>query len=140
MSAMAKKQTSGFKRARQRGTTSGGSGITTRRVIRRLSTGKAKRQATDRLAELREQVRVVEDRLRELRELSDTDAPPFDPDEIAALFADFDAVWSQLIPREQAELVGLLVARIEYDGVSSAVAVSFHETGINSLNGKRGEA
>jgi site-specific DNA recombinase len=59
--------------------------------IRRLSTGKPKRQVTDRLGELHEQILVVEERLRELREL-EADAPPFDPDEIAVLFADFDAV------------------------------------------------
>jgi site-specific DNA recombinase len=107
--------------------------------IRRLSAGKPKRQATDRLAELHEQVLVVEDRLRELREL-EADAPAFDPAEIAALFADFDAMWSQLTPREQSELVGLLVARVEYDGAGDAVVVSLQDTGIKSMNGKRGGA
>jgi site-specific DNA recombinase len=108
--------------------------------IRRLSTDKAKRQSMDQLAGLHEQVRAVKERLRELREVADADAPLFDPEEIAALFADFDAAWDQLTPREQAVLPGLLVAKVEYDGAGSAVSVSFHKTGIQPLNLKRGEA
>jgi site-specific DNA recombinase len=89
------------------------------------------------LAELHEQVRILQDRLRELREVA-TDVPTFDPAEIAALFADFDAVWGQLTPREQTDLVGLLVARVAYDGATNAVTVTFHDTGLKPLNPKRG--
>jgi site-specific DNA recombinase len=103
--------------------------------IRRLSTGKAKRGVTERLAELHDQVRLLEARLHDLRGTA-TDVPTFDPAEIAALFADFDAVWGQLTPREQTDLVGLLVARVAYDGASSAVTVTFHDTGLRTLKPK----
>lgn len=106
--------------------------------IRRLSTGQTKREAVDRLAELQERVRVVEGRLRELR--TDANLPHFDTAAVAALFADFDAVWGELIPRERADLVRLLVTSVEYDGANSTVAVSFHDGGIASSNGKRSRA
>jgi site-specific DNA recombinase len=103
--------------------------------IRRLSPGQAKRGVTERLAALHEQVRLLEARLHELRGTA-TDVPTFDPAEIAALFADFDAVWGQLTPREQTDLVGLLVARVAYDGATSAVTMTFHETGLRTLKAK----
>jgi site-specific DNA recombinase len=53
--------------------------------------------------------------------------------EALAAFRDFELVWGQLSPKEQARLLALLVARIDYDAVGGTVAVSFHVTGIKGL-------
>jgi site-specific DNA recombinase len=107
--------------------------------IRRLSREPGQRQAIHRVVELQERVRLVEERLRDMQATHGA-APRFDAAEITALFTDFDAVWTQLTPRERVQLVELLVARVEYDGARSEVAVSFHETGLASFNGTRSNA
>ena len=43
------------------------------------------------------------------------------------------AIWRTLSPREQAQLVHLLVARVEYDAAGSTIEVAFHPTGIKAL-------
>ena len=96
--------------------------------IRKLSA--AKRQNADQLANLHDQVRAATSRLQAARaELGDQVAT-FDEDELAAVFADFDAVWGSLSPKEQGDLVRLLVAKVEFDAETSAVFVTFHDTGL----------
>jgi site-specific DNA recombinase len=55
--------------------------------------------------------------------------------EARAALADFDGVWDRLSPREQAKLVGLLVANVAYDAAAGTVAVTFHASGIRGLGG-----
>jgi site-specific DNA recombinase len=45
----------------------------------------------------------------------------------------FDPVWERLGPREQAQVIELLVERVDYDGVKGTVAVTFHAAGIKTL-------
>jgi len=45
----------------------------------------------------------------------------------------FDEVWESLPPRKQSEVVHLLVRMIEYDGSVGKVIISFHPSGIQSL-------
>jgi site-specific DNA recombinase len=47
--------------------------------------------------------------------------------------ADFDSVWNALAPKEQAKVLKLLVARVEYDAKEGTVAVTFHASGIKAL-------
>jgi len=42
-------------------------------------------------------------------------------------------VWGALSPREQLDLLRLLVARVDYDARDSAIEVSFHADGIRAL-------
>jgi site-specific DNA recombinase len=96
--------------------------------IRKLST--AKRQNADQLASLHDQVRAATTRLQAARaELGDQVAT-FGADELTAVFADFDAVWGSLSPKEQGELVRLLVAKVEFDAETSEVSVTFHDRGL----------
>ena len=39
-------------------------------------------------------------------------------------------------PREQARVIGLLVARVDYSGETGKVVVTFHASGIKSLAGE----
>lgn len=45
----------------------------------------------------------------------------------------FDPVWDSLTPREQARVIHLLVERVDYDGATGKIAITFHPSGIKML-------
>jgi site-specific DNA recombinase len=53
--------------------------------------------------------------------------------EISTGVSEFDAVWAALTPKEQARVLALLIERVDYDGKSGNVAITFHPTGIKTL-------
>ncbi len=53
-----------------------------------------------------------------------------DPEEVATALRDFAPVWESLTPQEQTRAVELLVARVDYDGETGSVVVTFNPTGI----------
>ena len=57
--------------------------------------------------------------------------------EAEAAFADFDVLWQNLIPREQARLLRLLISTVEYDAGTGTVAVTFRPTSIRALLARR---
>ncbi len=94
--------------------------------------------ASDRLVELHDRVAQAETRLRKVRQrIEDHERDRLEAADVDAAFADFDNVWNALTPREQAEVVALLVARVEFDTADSRVAVSFHPTAIKTLARKK---
>jgi len=60
-------------------------------------------------------------------------ACPTSPPLQRAPLAGFDDVWGALSPREQVDLLRLLVARVDYDARDSTIEVSFHADGIRAL-------
>lgn len=93
--------------------------------------------ATARIADLHDQVRAAEARLAELDAESAALRSGLPSDaELKAAFRDFDATWGALSPREQTEVVHLLVARVEFDASDSSIEVAFHPAGITSLAAK----
>ncbi len=104
--------------------------------IRKLcSNGPATGPAGARLAELHDRVAQAETRLAELRRrIEEHQRDRLHASDIDAAFADFDNVWNALSPREQAQVLALLVARVEFDAADSTVAVSFHPTAIKTLS------
>jgi len=108
-------------------------------IRRTATTGPADGVAAARIADLTGQVDQSERRLAEidgqLAELRDGLVTEAD---VAAAFADFDNVWRALSPREQVQLINLLVHRVEFDAADSTIEVSFHPTGIKAL--AQGEA
>jgi site-specific DNA recombinase len=103
--------------------------------IRKLcGDGPATGPAGARLAELHDRVAQAETRLAELRQrIEEHQRDRLDAGDIDAAFADFDNVWNALSPREQAQVLALLVARVDFDAADSTVAVSFHPTAIKTL-------
>ena len=103
--------------------------------IRKLcGDGPATGLAGVRLAELHDRVAQAETRLAELRHrIEEHQRVRLDAGDIDAAFADFDNVWNALSPREQAQVLALLVAWVEFDAADSTVAVSFHPTAIKTL-------
>ena len=53
--------------------------------------------------------------------------------DVTQAFGDFDKLWQTLSPREQTQLIALLVSRVEYDAERQTMAVCFHDTAIASL-------
>lgn len=62
------------------------------------------------------------------------------PEDVAVALAQFDPVWEALVPREQANLLQLLIERVDYDGVAKEVAITFRPSGIDSLAGQQRSA
>lgn len=53
-----------------------------------------------------------------------------DPEGVAKALRDFAPIWDTLTPQEQTRVVELLVARVDYDGKTGNVVVTFNPTGI----------
>ncbi len=106
------------------------------------SNGPATGAHAARLAEVNDRVAQTETRLKELRlRIEEVDREQLDARDIDSAFADFDNIWNTLSPREQAQILSLLVSRVEFNAAGSTVAVSFHPTAIKTLAQKQfGEA
>lgn len=104
--------------------------------LRRLVTAHGSSPAgSAQIAYLNDQIRQAEHRLAQIAEqVADLERDLVTDTDLAAAFADFDIVWRTLSPREQAQLVHLLVARVEFDVEDSTIEVSFYPTGIKALS------
>jgi site-specific DNA recombinase len=103
--------------------------------IQRLSTKGDRTSVTlDLLADLNERVCRAESRLLDLHaRVAELDQQNVTRADVDAAFADFDNVWSELSPREQARLLNLLIASVEFDGTDSSLAVTFQPSNIRTL-------
>ena len=74
----------------------------------------------------------VDERDREHRTLAEA--------EVQRALAVFDHRWDALAPREQARIIALLIARVDYDGAAGKVSILFHPAGIKTLADERGHS
>jgi hypothetical protein len=87
-----------------------------------------------RVAELQDRVRSTEARLLDLREqITEVQRRGATEAEVTRVLAEFMPLWESLTPAEQARAVRLLVEHVEFDGAAGRVAVTFRETGLQSL-------
>jgi site-specific DNA recombinase len=101
--------------------------------LRKLATDRSPHKAA-RMADLQDMIARAETRLAEVRrQVTERQQDQVDDQQVAAVFGDFDTVWNALSPREQAQALGLLVARVEYDAANSQIAVSFHPSAIRGF-------
>lgn len=90
--------------------------------------------AVARLADLQDQLQDAEHRLLEVAAETERIATAqIDPDSAAAALEEFDAVWEALSPKEQGELLRLLIERIDYDGQEGEIGITFEANEIASL-------
>jgi len=102
--------------------------------------GSTAKGTTARLAEVHERITNARQRLPDLdKRLAELEAQTITREEAQASLRDFDGVWNNLIPREQARLLRLIFTKVEYDADSSSVSVTFRPTGIAALCKKRAE-
>lgn len=112
----------------------------TRRLVGALGAG-ARASVTERLAEVELRTSQIEARLGEVATaISAIDRSTVDPEDVAKALAQFVPVWDALVPREQANLLQLLIERVDYDGAAKEVAITFRPTGIASLAGEQRSA
>jgi site-specific DNA recombinase len=78
---------------------------------------------------LHERMAAAEKRATELYE-SRAKVLVIDPQEVSAALTQFDVLWAALTPAEQTQVVELLIERVDYDGSSGRIVVSFNPTGI----------
>jgi site-specific DNA recombinase len=103
-----------------------------------VAEGKTSADATSRIADLNQRITEADRRLPELgRAIAQLEAETVSPAEAQAAFTDFDGLWESLIPREQARLLKLLLATVDYDGDAGTVAVTFRPTSIRTLINRR---
>ncbi|GIK15648.1 MAG: hypothetical protein BroJett003_06120 [Planctomycetota bacterium] len=92
------------------------------------------------VARQQDELRRLETRLTEVRERHVVLTRELvDEREVVRALSLFDPVWESLTPREQARIVQLLVERVDYDGKTGSVAVTFRPTGIKALAEKAEE-
>jgi len=92
------------------------------------------------VARQQDELRRLETRLTEVRERHVVLTRELvDEREVVQALSLFDPVWASLTPREQARIVQLLVERVDYDGKTGTVAVTFRPTGIKALAEKAAE-
>jgi len=109
-------------------------------AMSRLSKSDAETSA-GKAADLLERITGCETRLAEIHARTKAlEAESISGHELDAAFAGFDSLWTTLGPREQGQLMELLVARVEYDVQASAISISFHDTGIKTLAAGQGSA
>ena len=105
-----------------------------RKLLQQISPSDTDTPATARLADLQDRIRSAERRATEVREqVLALKRSIVDEGEVAKAMAMFEPVWNSLTPREQARVVQLLVERVDYDGTTGKVAITFHPSGIKTL-------
>jgi site-specific DNA recombinase len=90
--------------------------------------------ATDRLAELQERMRYLNNRMPELlTQLARIDAEAADPKEVETALQEFDPLWEQFSTWEQERFIGILVDEVRYDGKTGTVTLGFRSNGARNL-------
>jgi site-specific DNA recombinase len=87
------------------------------------------------LPELQTRIDAAEDRLKsiELEQQSLKDQS-IDTADVRRILGSFEGLWETIQPRDQVCLVKLLIDRVDFDGVAGNVAITFHDTGLQSLS------
>jgi site-specific DNA recombinase len=81
-----------------------------------------------------EALKRCEDRINDLRQkLFEARGRMVSEDETREVLRTFDPVWESLTTAEQGRIVGLLIERVEYDGSSGRLSLTFYRTGIRTL-------
>ena len=94
-----------------------------------------------RLADLNERIRHCEQRTSQVEsELVTLEQSLVDEAEIVAAMGAFEPVWKALTPHEQEKLIRQLIERVDYNGATGKVTITFQPTGIKGLASKREDA
>jgi site-specific DNA recombinase len=105
-----------------------------RRLVSQIRSDDRESPAIARLADLQDRIRSAERRATEVREqVVAINRDLIDHQDVAKAMSAFDPVWESLTLREQARIVQLLVERVDFDGSTGKVAITFHPSGIKTL-------
>ena len=102
--------------------------------LRRLATEHGGDRLSNRLADLQERIRLAEQRLTVVQEeVGSIREQLVNEDDLRQALAEFDPVWQNLNIKERARVLQLLIARIDFDGHTKEISLTFHPTGIKTL-------
>jgi len=109
--------------------------------LRRLvKDGRTDHETTARIADLNDRIRSGDGCLRKLdARIVELERETITRAGAEAAFADFDGLWANLSPREQARMLNLLIAAVEYDAKAGSVSVTFLPTSVRALARRRRE-
>jgi len=97
-------------------------------------TGTGRQRRGTPLADREGAIRQLEDRLAAVQgELNALGAQRIDAADLRAALASFDPVWGHLTTPEKARVVQLLIERIDYDGSTGKLALTFRPAGVRTL-------
>ena len=97
--------------------------------------GKAAPSLAARVGVLDEELAKVAKRTAELRaDLVAIETASIDEEELKAALEAFDPIWDELLLKEQARLLSLLIEQITFNGDEEEVSITFHPSGIKQLN------
>jgi site-specific DNA recombinase len=92
------------------------------------------RRRSGSLADQEAAIQALEDRLGAVQgEQEALRAQRIAPDDLRAALASFDPVWEHLTTAEKTRVVQLLIERIDYDGGTGKLALTFRPTGVRTL-------
>lgn len=87
-----------------------------------------------RIADVQERIEEAEHQLAKVnRQLLDLEKQELTTQEIEEAFIDFDRIWDALTTREKSQLLALLVSKVEFDQSDCTIAITFHASGIETL-------
>jgi site-specific DNA recombinase len=93
-------------------------------------------RTSDRIAELQERIATVERRAGEVRDrLVALGRRKVDDHEVAAALRVFDPTWEALASGEKARIMHLLIERIDFNGGTGDMRITFRDSGIEVLTG-----
>ena len=99
-------------------------------VRRLVATGRQ----DDQIADLHDRIARAETRMGEIgRQMAEHEHNCISESDVVDALADFDGVWKKLKSREQAELLQLLIAGVEFDAEDDSISIQFYPTGIKGL-------
>jgi len=102
-----------------------------RNTLKAVPSSRPGRQGTTPSAEV---IRALEDRLAAAEgEAAALEGQRIDPADLQDALRTFDPVWSHLEPAEQARVMQLLIERIDYDGGTGNLAITFRPGGVRTL-------
>ncbi|MBI4162006.1 MAG: recombinase family protein [Acidobacteria bacterium] len=96
--------------------------------------GEAQRALLEGLEKAQSRLSTVEDRLREIRaKEADLGSNPVDDDDLGRALKAFDPIWDVLHTPEKERILRLLIERIDYDGRTEDLSLTFRPMGIAAL-------
>jgi site-specific DNA recombinase len=103
-------------------------------LVGQIKKGDRNSAAALRLAELEQRFEQETARLAAIRsEMTDHEKQTIEDEQITKALADFDTLWTAMVPHEQVRLIHLLIERIDYDGKQGQVSITFHATGLQTF-------
>lgn len=100
----------------------------------RMEGGDARTSVAQRMAEIEARTHELDSAIANAEEeIEVAERMSLDPDDLRRAIEAFDGIWDVLSPRERAHVVRLLVERVEFNGETGKVSVTFRPLGARLL-------